>query len=96
MANGEVERLNLLVSANGSVLRSEILGALKMKLQPEPKSVQVQLVHLLGVDRLGIHKVHRLHRTVLRLALYVVPCSKVKYIIHAFSKKLICHDARCG
>ena len=28
----EVERLNLLVSANGSVLRSEILGALKMKL----------------------------------------------------------------
>merc|ERR1712099_20195 len=26
-----VERLNLLVSANGSVLRSEILGALKMK-----------------------------------------------------------------
>ena len=27
----EVERLNLLVSANGSVLRSEILGALKMK-----------------------------------------------------------------
>eukprot|EP00438_Fugacium_kawagutii_P018334 Skav212483 [mRNA] locus=scaffold385:488075:495780:- [translate_table: standard] len=27
----DVERLNLLVSANGSVLRSEILGALKMK-----------------------------------------------------------------
>ena len=39
MANGEVERLNLLVSANGSVLRSEILGALKMKLQPEPSGV---------------------------------------------------------
>merc|ERR1711959_727073 len=26
-----IEKLNLLVSANGSVLRSEILGALKMK-----------------------------------------------------------------
>ena len=39
VANGEVERLNLLVSANGSVLRSEILGALKMKLQPEPSGV---------------------------------------------------------
>ena len=67
LSGAEVERLNLLVSANGSVLRSEILGALKMKLQPEPKSVPVQLVHFLGVDRLGIHKVHRLHRTVLRL-----------------------------
>ena len=39
LSGAEVERLNLLVSANGSVLRSEILGALKMKLQPELKSV---------------------------------------------------------
>lgn len=35
MTVGQVERLNLLVSANGSVLRSEILGALKMKHKAE-------------------------------------------------------------